>query len=410
MKFFHKALFVAFIFVGCTASESEEISKKNLPVKIGAEVLLDDYLPELEGKRVGLVMNPTSRVNGTHMVDTLMSLGVNVTALFAAEHGFRGELGAGETIEDGIDQETGLPVFSLYGNTKKPTAEMLETVDILLFDLPDMGVRFYTYNVTMGLVMEAVAENDKELWILDRPNPLGGEYVAGWILQEEYISFVGAYPMPVVYGMTMGELAHMAVGEGWLNLDTSPNFKVIKSEGWERAIKWPTTGLDWISPSPNLPTFEHAFAYAGTVIFEGTNLSEGRGTENPFLYIGSPNMEFTEGDLNSLEKKHMVQLDSIKFTPQSIPGKAISPKLEGEKCFGFHISFPNGYKEVDPFRLGLDLLEFSRDHTTDFEIKAFANNLFGIDLKSIIENNESIPSWEDDVQKFKEKRSEYLLY
>lgn len=406
MKSFTTAFLLIFVFVGCDTPLPKESPK----VKIGAEVLIDDYLPELEDKRVGLVMNPTSRVEGTHMVDTLMSLGVNVTALFAAEHGFRGELGAGEIIEDGIDQETGLPVFSLYGNTKKPTAEMLENVDLLLFDLPDMGVRFYTYNVTMGLVMESIAENDKELWILDRPNPLGGDYVAGWILQEEYKSFVGAYPIPVVYGMTMGELAHMAVGEKWLKLDATPNFQVIKSEGWERKMKWPETGLEWIPPSPNLPTFEHAFAYAGMVIFEGTNLSEGRGTENPFLTIGSPSLKLNTTELEHLAQKHSVKLDSITFTPRSIPGKAISPKLEGEQCIGFRLSFPDGYENTDPFKLGLDLLEYSSVHTENFEIREFANNLFGIDLKSIIENNEAIPSWEDEVQNFKEKRSEYLLY
>lgn len=399
-------LSVFILFTGCNLQYAEEQPK----VKLGIEVLLEDHLQELEGKRVGLLMNPTSRVNGVHMVDSLISSGVNVTALFAAEHGFRGQSGAGEVIEDGIDQETGLPVFSLYGSSKKPTAEMLEHVDLILFDLPDMGVRFYTYNATMGLVMEAVAEHDKELWILDRPNPLGGEHVAGWILKEEYKSFVGFYPTPIIYGMTMGELAQMAIGEDWLSLEQIPNYRIIKAEGWQRDMLWPETGLEWIAPSPNLPTFEHAFAYAGTVIFEGTNLSEGRGTEDPFLTIGSPYLNFSRSELDSIQEIHSVKMDSVTFEPISIPGKALSPKLEGELCRGFHLSFPEGYSNTDPLELGLTLLEFTRDHTTNFEIKPFANNLFGIDLKTIIENNQELPSWEEEIASFKEKRAEYLLY
>ncbi|WP_421774175.1 exo-beta-N-acetylmuramidase NamZ family protein [Gracilimonas sp.] len=394
------------ILVGCSSQQPQKVKTVNT----GAEVLLDQHLDELEGKRVGLVMNPTSRVDGVHMVDTLVSLGVNVTALFAAEHGFRGEAGAGEQITDGVDEETGLPVFSLYGSTKKPTPEMLNEVDLLLFDLPDMGVRFYTYNSTMGLVMEAVAENDKELWILDRPNPLGGNYVAGWILREEYKSFVGSYPVPIAYGMTMGEIAQMAVGEQWLDLPAEPNYKVIKTAGWKRDMRWPDTGLPWIAPSPNLPSFEHAFIYPGTVIFEGTNMSEGRGTEDPFLTIGAPGFDFNAEELKELELKHSIVLDSVTFMPRSIPGKALYPKHEGKECTGIRISFMGDYDQTDPVLLGLDLLNYAQAHTPNFEMKAFANKLYGIDLKSIMENKEEIPSWQGDVEAFKEQRTPYLLY
>lgn len=381
-----------------------------LTVKTGAEVLLDNHFAELEGKRVGLLMNPTSRVDGVHMVDTLLNLGVNVTALFAAEHGFRGQAGAGEIIEDGIDQQTGLPVFSLYGSTRKPTPDMMDEVDLILLDLPDMGLRFYTYNSTMGLVMEAIAEHGKELWILDRPNPLGGEYVAGWILEEKYKSFVGSYPMPIAYGLTMGEIAKMAVGEGSLKLDAEPDLQVIKAKGWQRNMRWPETGLDWIPPSPNLPSFEHAFAYAGTVIFEGTNLSEGRGTQDPFLLIGSPTLNVDQRELEMLSQKHNVRLDTVSFTPQSIPGMALSPKLKGKLCHGIRISFDGDYSDTNPLKLGIDLLKLARKYDEKFEITPFANNLFGIDVKSMIENGEELPSWEEDVETFKEKRKPYLLY
>lgn len=405
MKQFLFVFTLIFVFWGC-----EPQSELPHEVKTGAEVLLDKHLNELEGKRVGLLMNPTSRVDGIHMVDTLRSLGVNVTALFAAEHGFRGQAGAGEKIEDGIDQQTGLPVYSLYGSTRKPTSEMLKEVDLILFDLPDMGLRFYTYNSTMGLVIEAIAENGKELWILDRPNPLGGNYVAGWILKDKYRSFVGSYPMPIAYGLTMGEIAKMAVGEGSLRLDSNPDFKVIKAEGWQRDMIWPETGLEWIPPSPNLPSFEHAFAYTGTVIFEGTNLSEGRGTNDPFLLIGSPTLEVSINDLERLEQKHHVQLDTVSFTPRSIPGMATNPKFEGELCQGIRISFNGNYSQTDPLRLGIDLLLFTQKYDPNFVINSFANKLFGIDLKTVIEEEKEIPGWSSDVKTFKEQREPYLLY
>ncbi len=403
----------SFIFLLCVPllfSCSTTQSQDHIHVKTGVEVLLDDHLEELKGRKVGLIMNPTSRVDGIHMLDTLMSLGVDVRALYAAEHGFRGEAGAGEVIEDGVDKSTGLPVFSLYGDSKKPTPGMLNDIDLLLFDLPDMGVRFYTYSATMGLVLEAASENGKEVWILDRPNPLSGDYVAGWTLQDEFRSFVGYYPMPVVYGLTMGELAGMAVGEEWIDVEKSLNFKVIRTKGWDRVMKWPETGLPWIAPSPNLPSFEHAFAYAGTVIFEGTNLSEGRGTEDPFLTIGAPGFEYVEPEINMIEEKHKVQIDSIGFTPRSIPGKAVNPKFSGESSTGIKISFPYGYKETDPLKLGIDLLIYAKDHTEHFEITDFANKLFGIDLTSIVENGDPIPSWEEDVLLFRQKREPYLLY
>ena len=406
MKYLLSILVSCFVLISCTSAQQEQ----STVVKTGAEVLLDHHIAELEGKRIGLIMNPTSRVDGVHMVDTLLSLGVNVTALFAAEHGFRGDVGAGETIEDGIDQETGLPVFSLYGSTKKPTPEMLETIDLILFDLPDMGVRFYTYSTTMGLVMEAIAENDKELWILDRPNPLGGEYVAGWILEEEYESFVGAYPMPIAYGLTMGELADMAVGENWLELNSRPNYRVIKTKGWKRNMLWPDTGLEWIAPSPNLPTFEHAFVYPGTVIFEGTNISEGRGTPDPFLTIGAPGLNFEESELEALSEKHNVRLEKISFTPTSIPGKSAYPKFQDEQCTGIRISVEGDYGDINPVQLGLDLLLFVKNYAPDFEMKPFANNLYGINLKKIIEEQSDIPSWESEVEQFKEQRKKYLLY
>jgi len=403
-------IILLFMISWLAMSCSETQSQTSAAVKTGAEVLLDEHIDELNGRKVGLVMNPTSRVDGVHMLDTLISLGVDVKGLYAAEHGFRGEAGAGEVIEDGVDQTTGLPVYSLYGSTKKPTPEMLDDIDLLLFDLPDMGVRFYTYSATMGLILEAASENEKEVWILDRPNPLGGEYIAGWTLDDQYKSFVGYYPMPIVYGLTMGELAGMAIGEAWINTHEDLNYKVIQMTGWNRSMIWSETGLPWIAPSPNLPTFEHAFAYTGTVIFEGTNLSEGRGTDDPFLTIGSPQFEYEPAKINEIEEEYRVKLEPVQFTPRSIPGKAMNPKLENVSSNGIKISFPKGYERTNPLNLGLELLLYARHNTDDFEITDFANKLFGIDLRSVIEDNDPLPSWENDVREFRAKREPYLLY
>lgn len=393
--------------VGACEAQSEKDTKQK--VKTGSQVLLEKHIHDLEGKRVGLLMNPATRVNGVHMVDTLLSLGVNITVLFSPEHGFRGNAGAGEKIHDGIDELTGLPVYSLYGEHRKPTPEMLKEIDILLFDLPDVGARFFTYSSTLGLVIEAIAETEKEIWVLDRPNPLGGDYVTGWLLRDEYSSFVGKYPVPVASGLTMAELANMAIGEKWLTLKDKPKIKYIKAEGWNRQMKWPETGLTWIPPSPNLPAFENLQMYLGTVIFEGTNLSEGRGTEYPFLMFGAPDFIFEDRELDEMRHKYNIGLTKIEFTPVSVPGKASHPKYENELCNGIKIEV-HKTDSVDALALGIDLLQFAKAHTQSFEITNFANKLYGIDIKSIIEKNQMVPGWQDDVARFKSQRKPYLFY
>lgn len=372
------------------------------PVKTGAEVLLDKHLHELQGKRIGLVMNPTARVDGTHMLDTLLALDVNVTALFASEHGFRGEVERGERIEDGIDRETGLPVYSLYGRIKKPTPGMLEKVDLLLFDMQDVGGRFYTYNITLGQVIEAAAENGVPVWVLDRPNPAGGDYVAGWVLEEEYRSFVGAYPIPMAHGMTLGELAKMMVGERWIEYEREPELRVIPMEGWDRSMKWPDTGLKWHPPSPNLPSFEHAYLYLGTVLFEGTGLSEGRGTEDPFLAIGSPDTDLPEETIDSLRGEFPgITIQRAAFTPRSIPVKAANPQYEGEECFGVKLSV-NDYGALDPVTFGVRLLDVMLRHTGNSETQEFLYLLAGTDSLDT--------GWEKEIREFKTERKPYLIY
>lgn len=395
--------------VSFTSCVTEEPVEQEI-VQTGAETLIANHLDELDGKRVGLVMNPTARIGETHMLDTLMARGVNVQALYAPEHGFRGEAGAGEIIEDGIDQETGLPVFSLYGSTRKPTAEMLEAVDILIFDMQDVGARFYTYIATLGLVMEAASESEVPVWVLDRPNPLGGEHVSGWMLEEEFKSFVGPYPIPIVHGLTMGEMAQMIAGEEWLEFVNAPDLKIIEMDGWSRDMLWPDTGLNWIAPSPNLAMFEQAYLYPGTVFFEGTSMSEGRGTDQPFLILGDPETELQADSIRALnEITDQLQINSLTFTPRSIPGAAATPKHMDLESFGIQVKV-NGY-DFDPVRIGLKLFTTLVNATPDAEINNFLYNLAGTrEIDKVISGELDPLTLDFNTEEFKTKRLPYLLY
>ncbi|MDZ7772125.1 MAG: DUF1343 domain-containing protein [Balneolaceae bacterium] len=383
-------------------------------VRTGAEMLLDERLGELEDLRVGLLMNPTSRVDGVHMLDTLLARGVNVTALFAAEHGFRGEGEAGETIENGIDQATGLPVYSLYGQTRTPTPEMMEEVDVVLADLPDVGARFYTYSSTVGNVLEAAAGAGVSVWVLDRPNPAGGEYVAGWVVEDRFRSFVGRYPVPMIHGMTMGELARMMVGEGWISADREPDLQVVEMEGWSRDMLWPETGLEWIAPSPNLPAFDNAYLYLGTVLFEGTNLSEGRDTEQPFLLIGSPATDNSYERIVELDERHAgVGMEPEGYQPcTKAAGRHGQIDYDGRRCYGVLLTLEDP-SAVDPLVLGTDLLRFLLEHTEGGAVNAYMQNLTGIpndSLRAWLQREDISATWEDEVRAFRELRRPYLLY
>lgn len=382
----------------------EESTNKSA-VKTGAEVLISHHLDELRGQKVGLVMNPTARIGGVHVLDTLMSEGVNITALFAPEHGFRGNYSDGERIENGIDTQSGLPVYSLYGETKKPTEAMLAEVDILLFDMQDVGARFYTYNTTLKNVIESAAANDKEVWILDRPNPAGGNYVSGWILEDEFSSMVGSHPIPVAHGMTLGELALMGIGEQWYNDTDEAKVRVIKMEGWERSMRWPETGLTWTPPSPNLPTFEHAYVYLGSCFFEGVSISEGRGTDDPFLTIGGPSLNIPEQKIQELAHQYHVRIDTVGFTPVSIPGKSRYPKYEGIELNGIKIETTLEFAE--PVEFGLSLLKVLRAENPQITQREHLYLLAGTTrIDSVGEDF----SWGSEFDHFQTARQQYLLY
>ena len=286
------------------------------PIQVGA-AQLDELLPKLSNQRVALVVNQTSMIGKTHLVDSLQKRGVNIKKIFSPEHGFRGDADAGETVKDGTDTKTNLPVVSLYGNNKKPSAQQLEDVDIVIFDIQDVGVRFFTYISSLHYLMEACAEQNKKLIVLDRPNP-NGSYVDGPVLDPSLKSFVGMHPIPIVHGLTVGELALMINGEGWLLGKMKCAVEIIKMKNYKHDLPYSLS----IKPSPNLPNDQSIALYPSSCLFEGTVLSVGRGTLHPFEWIGHP-------DLKN---------QPFQFTPVSIVGMAKNPPHENKLCYGIDLS------------------------------------------------------------------------
>ncbi len=380
------SLIVVVSFFSCTAQ-----------VIPGAE-RTDVYMHLLKSKKVGVVANQTSMISNCHIVDFLLSKGVNVVKIFSPEHGFRGTVDAGEKIYDGVDDKTGIPIISLYGNHKKPTKEDMHKndIDIMVFDIQDVGVRFYTYISTLHYVMESCAENDIPIIVLDRPNP-NGFYIDGPVLEKEHESFVGMHPVPVVYGMTIGEYAQMINGEGWLNNKVKCKLTVIKCENWNHDVEYELP----VKPSPNLPHKDAIILYPSLCFFEGTVVSAGRGTEWPFRIFGMPGLENT----------------SFTFTPRSILGASKYPKFEGKKCNG--IDLRTGYADniMETKQLNLNWLIFAYKNSpnkTDF-FNVFFTKLAGTNkLRQQIEQgmleNKIRQSWQDDITKFKKIREKYILY
>ncbi len=365
------------------------------PVSPGAYDL-KSYLPLLQGKTVAVVANQTSRVGEVHLVDTLLSLGVDIKRIFCPEHGFRGDVSDGVTVKDQTDIKTGLPVTSLYGKNKKPTPEYLEGVDVVIYDIQDVGLRFYTFISTLHLVMEACAEQGKEVIVLDRPNP-NGFYVDGPVLDTAYRSFVGMDPVPVVYGMTPGEYAGMLNGEGWLAGGVQCRLTVIPCKNYTHRTYYELP----VKPSPNLPTMRSVYLYPSLCFFEGTIMSVGRGTDFPFEVYGHP--EYPD---------HL-----FSFTPRSIPGVAMHPKYEGKKCYG-----------VDLRNIPIRFLRDNRHLVLDWLMDAYKEmgaqpsffNSYFVKLAGTDQLQKQIEagkdkyairwSWKKDLDKFKKVRKKYLLY
>jgi uncharacterized protein YbbC (DUF1343 family) len=389
-----------------------EVSAGQQPaVRCGSEVLLGSDLSLLRGKGVALVTNHTGRLpNGTYLVDTLRARGIRIVALFGPEHGIRGDAAPGATVGDSVDSRTGVRIYSLYGSVNKPTPVMLKDVDLIVYDIQDVGARFYTYISTMFLAMEAAAEQHIPFVVLDRPNPLGGISIAGPVIQDSLRSFVGKFRVPIVYGCTCGELAQMINGEGWLKDGIRADLRVIPIEGWKREMLWPATGLEWTPPSPNLRTVEATLAYPGTCLIEGTNVSEGRGSSTPFLTFGAPFID--EQKLwSAITGRALpgVRFAPVRFTPQT-------SKFTGVECRGISIVITDP-ATFDPVLTGLCIVQnILQLHPTEARVNTRRfNRLMGVPgvperLKDGMPPSELVESWKSELDEFSRISGKYHIY
>lgn len=366
-------------------------------VKNGAD-RLEELLPLLKNKRISLVVNQTSLVQNVHLLDTLYNKGVHITQVFAPEHGFRGDADAGEFIKNGKDYRTQVPIISLYGKNKKPQPSQLQQTDIMIFDIQDVGARFYTYISTMFYVMQACAENNKELIILDRPNPC--DYVDGPVLDMKYKSFVGILPIPILHGCTIGELAQMINGEGWLGNNLQCPLKVITIEDWKHGQPYSLP----VKPSPNLPNDQAIALYPSLCPFEGTSISVGRGTDFPFQIIGSPttkNLKF-------------------RFMPHPMKGSDKHPLHQDTYCYGLNLSseknIPKGFSlqyVIQFYNYFQNLTKhaekefFTRPHWFDL---LMGTNQVRLDILKNKTEEQIRSAWQKKLNQYKEIRKKYLLY
>ncbi|MEO5909559.1 MAG: DUF1343 domain-containing protein [Pelobium sp.] len=390
---------------GCSAgkNKTQKVVLKEQYTELAKEQILtgadqtEKYIPLLKGKRVGLVINQTAEINGTPLVDSLKSMGINIRAIFGPEHGFRGDADAGEKVGNYIDQKTGFPVISLYGPKNAPSKEDLKDIDIVIFDIQDVGARFYTYSITMTRVMQSCATNGVPLLILDRPNP-NGDLVDGPILQSKFKSGVGMHPIPISHGLTIGEFAQMCNGEGWLNNSVKCDLTIIKVANYNHAKAYILPE----KPSPNLPNNLSIYLYPSICLFEGTAISQGRGTLFPFQVLGHP----------LLKDKY-----NFSFTPVSITGMSKNPPLENQVCYGIDfrtMDLENIRKQKQlNIKLLIDLYQQFPDKAHFFT--SFFNKLAGNDIlmQQIIDGKsekEIRGTWEPGLSQYKETRKKYLLY
>ncbi len=394
-------------------------------VTTGAQRLVDTRFDALDGMRVGLVTNHTARVDTAdggpaHLIDRLAEApNVIVGALFGPEHGLRGTAEAGDHVQNGRDAATSAPVYSLYGANRKPTPAQMRGLDALVFDMQDVGARFYTYISTMGYAMQAAAEAGVPFVVLDRPNPIG-DRVEGFLMQPENESFVGLYPIPVTHGLTVGELARMIAGEGWLDGLADLDLRIVEMEGYRRGMPWEATGLDWVPPSPNVPDVETARVYPGAGFFEGTIASEGRGTRTPFTHVGAPWVDGAAlaATLNGRGLAG-VRFEATAFTPVDLPGQATNPKGEGERLEGVRliVTDPAAFR---PVATGVLLIaavyEQAPRRVRDGYFKAdWLAKLAGTDAlrRRIVDGDDPdaiTAAWQAEADAFAERAEPYRLY
>jgi len=392
-----------------------------VPVSTGADRLARDSFRTFGSRRVGLVTNQTGRTGGRHLVDAMAAAGVKLAAILAPEHGFRGDIEAGKGVRDGRDARTGIPIRSLYGATQKPTPAMLAGLDVLVFDIQDIGARFYTYISTMGLAMQAAAEARLPFVVLDRPNPLGGTYVDGFVLELAHRSFVGQYPMPIVHGLTVGELARMIKGERWLDSLGQLSLEVVELQGWQRTMRWPATGLPWVATSPNIPTFASALVYPGIGMIGELTVNEGRGTPTPFELFGASWLdgEKLAARLNA-QRLAGVRFEPHSYTPRAIANIAANPRFEGKRLTGVRVVVTD-VDAVRPLAIGMHAMALI---VAEAKAKGIAP-IYGNDsmfrriagtrrlqqmLEAGAEGPAIIAAWKAKVAAFETRRAPYLLY
>ncbi|HEX6942360.1 MAG TPA: DUF1343 domain-containing protein [Gemmatimonadaceae bacterium] len=397
------AMFVAMFSVATGSLEAQN------RVRLGIEVLLSDSLHLVRGKRVGLITNHTGVTpDGRSTIDLLhRAPGVRLTALFAPEHGIRGQAAAGERIESTVDSATGVPVYSIYAETRVPTADMLKDVDVVLYDIQDVGARTYTYQWTMALSAEAVTAHGREFIVLDRPNPIRGDRIEGGILDPQFRSFVGQFPVALRYGFTPAELLRYLVGTGQIKA----NVTVVPMAGWRRDMWWNETGLPWHNPSPNIRSVDAAVLYTGTVFFEGTTLSEGRGSPAPFQLIGAGWLHDAGAIAKELNERRIpgVTFDSTLVTIEA-----------GQKWGGHRIPMISvavtDRNAVQSFRVGIEMLRaVYQRHKGEFQWRiGHIDRLSGsARLRDAVElgtTDALIAAWERESRDFQQRAAAYLLY
>ncbi|MBI4428330.1 MAG: DUF1343 domain-containing protein [Ignavibacteriales bacterium] len=388
-------------------------------VRTGADRLLSEYSELIKNKRIGILTNHTGRLSdGRHIIKAIEDSGIaEIGALFGPEHGITGDSPDGKVVEHTEHPEHGIPVYSLYGKIHKPTKQMLEGIDVFLCDMQDVGARFYTFISTIALAMEAAAEFKIPFIMLDRPNPIRGLHFDGPVRTPSLKSFVSWMPIPVTYGLTIGELAHMWNEEGWLRNGIQVTLEIVPVKGWMRHMWFDETGLSWVPPSPNMKKLSTAVLYPGMCFIEGTSISEGRGTDSPFELIGAPWLD-PERILSQLVgfDTSGVRLTAEEFFPVDIPSVSSQPKFEGQRCRGIRIQVIDR-NVVRPVRLGITLLAaIKRTHPSEtvFRHRRFDILVGSSDVRHALDNNANpdaiCQSWSEELNKFGDLRTKYFLY
>ncbi len=402
-----------FIYIFLFISTSLSIYPKE-KIIVGAEVLINEKLDLLKNKRIGIVTNSTAILSdGKHLIDTLNSIPtIKVKALYSPEHGLRGNFPAGKKFTESKDKATGIPIYSLYGKHFAPTKENLKNIDVLLFDIQDIGARFYTYISTLYKVIESAAKNNIKLIVLDRPNPLGGIEVAGPIVEKNFFSFIGIAPIPIRHGMTIGEIANLFNNEFVKN---KADVTVIKMKNWKRELYLDQCNLPWVKPSPNIVNMDAILVYPGLCFFEATNMSEGRGTMEPFIKFGAPFIN-SQKLLAELGNTEGITFNECSFTPQNIPHMATNVKWKGKKCYGLK-AIKIEKNKFKPIEFGVKLfVALHKLYPKKFVIKKknvgriYGNNNFYDMLLADKTADEIISLWKKNLIEFDELRNNYLLY